>query len=205
MAPKKMQVAKQIQSRKSSNGQGKKNKQASVQLVVAPQTRAIRATVPKSQRQQCMVLEIKKGFQSFTLHPDNIPWMAAIAPSFQRWGMNNLRIWYEPRVSTSTNGTVAMAVLSDFKDATPTSFQSLTSVMGVTRGAPWDKFTLSSPKYQVYEYTKVAGLSAEDLNTRALGRIFTYADMDDDTTVAGRVYIEFTPVLLDPTDPSLQG
>lgn len=205
MAPKKMQTAKQIQSRKGNRGQGQKAKQVTMRVVAAPQTRAVRATAPSGQRQQCMVLEIKSGFQSFTLHPDNIPWMSAIAPSFQRWGMNNLRIWYEPRVSTSTNGTVAMAVLSDFKDATPTSFQSLTSVTGVTRGAPWDKFTLTSPKYRVFEYTKAAGLSSEDLNTRAIGRIFTYADMDDATVVAGRVYIEFTPVLLNPTDPALQG
>jgi len=153
-----------------------------------------------------MVIEVQKGFQSFTLHPDNIPWLSGIAPSYQRWGLNNLKVWYEPRVSTSTNGTVAMTVLSDFKDATPTSFQSLTSVTGAVRGAPWDKFTLSSPKYRTYEYTKVAPLSDEDKNDRVAGRIVTFADMDEGFTgIAGRIFIEFTPNLVGPTDPTLQG
>jgi len=202
MPQQKNQVAKKIQLRKA--GKPRKVTQH-MQLVSAPQTRAIRATAPSSQRQQCMVLEVGNGFQSYTLHPDNIPWMAGIAPSFQRWGLNNLKIWYEPRVSTNTNGTIAMTVLSDFKDATPTSFQSLTSVTGVTRGAPWDKFTLSSPKYRTFEYTKVATLSDEDKNGRAIGRIVSHADMDPDFSgIAGRIFIEFTPILLDPTDPTLQ-
>lgn len=198
MPPKKTQTAKMIQLKKA----GKKPKQV---LVVAPQTRAVRGGGPTANRQQYMAIDVKKGSQSFVLHPDNIPWFAGIAPSFQRWGFNNLRIWYEPRASTTTNGNVAMAFLPDFKDATPTSFQSLTSVTGVKRGAPWDKFTLSSPKYRIFEYTKVAALSAEDSNSRALGRIVSFADVDDPDVVVGRIYVEFTPVMLDPTDPSLQG
>lgn len=101
-----------------------------------------------------------------------------------------------------------MAILSDFKDGTPKSLQSLTSVKGAVRGAPWDKFTLSCPKFRTYEYVSdVASLSGEDLNNRALGKIVVCADMDDSFTVGsivGRIFIEYSDVLLDSIDPTLQ-
>lgn len=182
--------------------------QKKTQSVVAPQTRAVRATVPNTARKQELVIEVKKGTAStFTLHPQNIPWLAQVAPSFQRWGLQNLKVWYEPRVSSATNGTVSMGFLSDFKDAIPSSLRSLTSLTGATRGPPWATSTLSCPKFRTYEYASLDNFSAEDLNGRALGTIVVIADMDDSFSandIVGRVYIEYTPVLLDPTDPNLQ-
>lgn len=48
----------------------------------------------------------------------------------------------------------------------------------------------------------------DNKNDRALGRIVVFADMDaafanDD--VVGRIYLEYTPILTDPIDPTLQG
>lgn len=200
------QTAKVIMSRKA-----KTKKRVNTQLIVAPTNRAVRSVVSSSLvRRQEMVIEVKKvagdKVQEFVLHPSAIPWFGGIARSYQRWGMRDLRVWYEPRVATSTNGTVTMAVLSDFKDATPISFQSLTSTKGATRGAPWDRFTLSCPKYQTYEYIKdLSQLSAEDKNSRAIGRIVTIADVDVSVdTVVGRIYLEYSPVFIDPIDPELQ-
>jgi len=147
--------------------------------------------------------------QEFTLHPTSIPWLAQIAPSYQKWGLQNLRVWYEPAVGTNTSGMVSMAILSDFKDATPISLQSLTSVSGAIRGAPWDKFTLSSPKYRTYDYVSdFSGLTTEDKNARAAGRIVVLTDMNSSSSpegeTIGRIFLEYTPVLVDPVDPTLQ-
>lgn len=101
-----------------------------------------------------------------------------------------------------------MAILSDFRDGTPKSLQSLTSVKGAVRGAPWDRFTLSSPKYRTYEYVNdINSLTGEELNHRALGKIVVCADMDDTFAVGsivGRIFIEYVEVLSDSIDPLLQ-
>lgn len=182
--------------------------QKKTQSVVAPQTRAVRATVPNSARKQEMVIEVTKDTAlTYTLHPQNIPWLGQVAPSFQKWGLQNLKVWYEPRVSSATNGTVSMGFLSDFKDAIPSSLRSLTSLTGATRGPPWATSTLSCPKFRTYEYVSLDNISDEDKNGRALGRIVVLADMDSSfsaSDIVGRVYIEYTPVLLEPTDPNLQ-
>lgn len=201
---KKQQVAKTITLRK---GQGRR---VNTQLIVAPTNRAVRSVVSSSQaRRQEMVIEVKKQTdnkaQEFVLHPKEIPWFGGIAPSYQKWGMKDLRVWYEPRVATSTNGTVSMAILPDFKDATPISFQSLTSIKGAVRGAPWDRFTLTCPKFRAYDYIKdLSQLSDEDRNGRAVGRIVVLADVDTTDTIVGRIFLEYTPVFIDPIDPRLQ-
>ncbi|QKN22673.1 hypothetical protein [Erysiphe necator associated tombus-like virus 5] len=216
MAKTKIQATKAIQMRKNQPRKTQpKAPKRQTQFVVAPLTRAVRATVPSNlNRRQEEVIEVKAhqagtSALEFVIHPSNIPWLSGIAPSFQKWGLQGLRVWYEPRVSTSTSGTVSMAVLSDFKDATPLSLKSLTSLKGATRGAPWDKFTLSCPKYRLYEYASdFQSLPTEDKNDRALGRIVVIADMDSSFPVGdviGRIYLEYTPVLIDPIDPTLQG
>lgn len=204
---KKQQAAKAITAKRN----GLKMRQ-NTQLIVAPTSRAVRSTVSSSpDRRLEMVIPVKKTTsvaQEFVLHPKEIRWFGGIAPSFQKWGMQNLKVWYEPRVSTSTNGTLTMAILSDFKDATPTSFQSLTSIKGAVRGAPWDKFKLQCPKYRAYDYINdLSPLSGEDKNDRAIGRIVVFADMDESfgkDDIVGRIFLEYTPVFIDPIDPSLQ-
>lgn len=220
MPANKNQVAKQIALRKA-HPKKVNNPAPRSRLVVAPTTRAVRASGPSnSQRQQELVIPVKvtngdvggqtrQVAQEFILHPAYIPWLAQIAPSYQRWGLAGLKVWYEPRVSTSTNGTVAIAFVSDFKDATPTSLDQITRIKGSQRGAPWDKFNIPCQRSGTFEYTSQAAfdaLSSDDKNTRALGRIVVFADMDAGfTDLAGRIYIEYSPVLLDPTDPTLQG
>lgn len=215
--PPKNQVAKQIQRRKAQGQQKKKTSpDQRSQYVLAPQSRAVRAVVPSSKRNQVLALTVARPegtsgawAQEFVLHPTSIPWLAQIAPSYQRWGLQSLKVWYEPAVGTNTSGMVSMAILSDFKDATPISLQSLTSVSGAIRGAPWDKFTLSSPKYRTYDYVSdFAGLTTEDKNLRAAGRIVVLADMSASASppgdTIGRIFLEYTPVLIDPVDPTLQ-
>lgn len=215
--PPKNQIAQQIKRRKAPVLQKKKKSEdLRSQYVLAPQPRAVRATVPSSKRNQVLAMTVARPAnstgawaQEFVLHPASIPWLAQIAPSYQRWGLQGLRVWYEPAVGTNTNGTVSMAILSDFKDATPTSLQSLTSVSGAIRGAPWDKFTLSSPKYKAYDYVgDFTSLSQEEKNARSPGRIVVVVDMSASSSLSGdtigRIFLEYSPVLQDPVDPNLQ-
>lgn len=207
----KQNAAKAIQQKKGkSSGSSSRGQQ----LVRAPQNISVRGTTPRSNKIHTeIILEVKKGAQQFVLHPDNIPWLRQVAPSFQRWRLTNLKMWYEPRVSTTTNGTISLAFLSDFEDDTQSILQgipSVTRVGGSCRGSPWDKFNLTVPGGRTCQYvniSKFSGMSGTDKNARALGTLVAYADMDPsfpDDSVVGRVFLQFVPILTEPTDPASQ-
>jgi len=187
-----------------------KNKSVPRQVTLAPVTRAVVASGPTKQAQVELVLPVRKGAGSFTLHPSNIAWLKAVAPSHQEWTLSNLRVWYEPRAGSTTSGTVALGFLQDFSDTVPASLDSIIRLSGSKRGAPWTPSVFNVPKPKWYQYLKgddFAALSATDKNTRAVGRIVYFADTDTDASmVLGNILISYVPTLSlrYPTDPSTQ-
>lgn len=165
---------------------------------------------PNLVQQQELILQVKKGASEFTLHPSSIPWLGTVAPSHQEWSLAGLKVWYEPRVGTTTAGTVAVAVVQDFSDTTPQSLSSITRLSGSKRGAPWTPFVLPSPKNRWVPYISKSGfdsLDAVEKQLRALGKVVVYADVDvDPAVVVGNVYVSYTPSgsLRSPTDPATQ-
>lgn len=180
--------------------------------VSARTNQAVMGRGPTTGKQQELVIEVVKGSNSFTLHPSQIAWLAQVAPSHQEWTLANLRIWYEPRVGTNTQGTVSLGTVADFQDLVPSSLASITRLTGSKRGAPWTPFVINAPPTKWCEYISSAGfeaLNGTDKNSRALGRIFVFADMDSTfpaDEIVGRVYIEYDAMrsLRKPTDPTLQ-
>lgn len=172
--------------------------------------KAVMGVGPTQTQQQELIIPVKNGAAEFTLHPSNIPWLANVAPSHQEWSLAGLRIWYEPRVGTTTAGTVAVALVQDFSDTTPQSLNSITRLSGSKRGAPWTPFVLSSPKNRWIPYISKLGfdlLTPVEKQLRALGKIVVFADVDlPADTVVGNIYISYIPgsSLRAPTDPSTQ-
>lgn len=187
-----------------------KNKPVQYKVTLAPNSRTVVATGPAAQIQQELVLPVKKGAGAFTLHPSNIPWLKTVAPSHQEWSLSGLKVWYEPRVGSTTAGTVATAFLPDFSDTAPASLDSIIRLSGSKRGAPWTPSVLSIPKQTWHQYLKgadFAALSGTDMNTRAAGRIVYFADTDTDPAiVVGNIFISYdsSKCVRKPTDPNLQ-
>lgn len=190
---------------KKNKGNGLKAK-----LVTVPLSRAVSSSGPTATVQQELVIPVVKGASQFVLHPSTIPWLAAVAPSHQEWCLADLKVWYEPRVGTTTAGTVGFAVLPDFQDTAPISLASITRLSGSKRGAPWTPCVLSTPNNRWIQYASAsafAALSPTDKNVRSLGRIVVFADVDvDPAMILGNVYISYKPQnsLRKPTDPSTQ-
>lgn len=180
-------------------------------VVRAPTSQSARRTTQNSGDTQTILLaETKRntsGPTIVTIHPASLPWLQGVAPSFQRWKLNNVKIWYEPRVSTSTNGTIAMAFQKDFQDGTPKTRSSLILSEGSTRSAIWDKpRPIQVPPGPAREYCSLSSfndLSPTDKNDRALGRLFIWQDTDAEM-VGGYVYMSYTPSLTGPVDPTTQ-
>ncbi|QRW39198.1 coat protein [Apple virus E] len=197
---------------KKRNGNKKnQNNQNKMKTVTVPQTRTVRGSGPTTSVQQELMIQVKKGSSQFVLHPSAIPWLSAVAPSHQEWCLADLKIWYEPRVGTTTAGTVAFAVQADFQDKIPDTLSSITRLSGSKRGAPWTPYVLSSPSNRWVQYVSgsvFAGLNPEDKTHRSLGKVVYYADVDtDNDTVIGNIFISYKPQLSlrMPTDPSTQG
>lgn len=190
---------------------GRKKQNQNVRSVeVVPLTRTVRGSGPTLATQQELVLQVKPGASQFVLHPSNIPWLAAVAPSHQEWSLAGLKVWYEPRVGTTTAGTVSAAILEDFSDTNPPSLTSITRLSGSKRGAPWTPFVLSAPRNRWVPYVSRAGFDAMDVTdkqTRSLGRIVVFADADNADVLLGNIFISYNPAgsLRKPTDPTLQG
>lgn len=180
-------------------------------VVRAPTSQSARRTTQNSGDTQTILLaETSRNTDAptiVTIHPASLPWLQGVAPSFQRWKLNNVKIWYEPRVSTSTNGTIAMAFQRDFQDGTPKTRSSLILSEGSTRSAIWDKpKPLQIPPGPAREYCSLSNfnaLSPTDKNERALGRLFIWQDSDA-AMVGGYVYMSYTPSLTGPVDPTTQ-
>lgn len=196
---------------KQKQGSRKQNTQRSV-VAHAPTSLSVRRTTPASgSRQEALLMEVKSGFNTMVIHPANIWWLKGVAPSYQYWNLANAQIWYEPRVSTSTNGMFVMCHQKDIADPIPQNVGQMSSVSGATRAAVWDKQQLrvSQQKRKIYcSLSNFLSMDSEDKTERSYGRITTYADMDpgyDVNTIIGRLYISYTPVLTDPTDPSVNG
>lgn len=161
-------------------------------------------------RQSEIALPVRKGLSTMTIHPDNTKWLGEAAPSFQRWGMEGLTLWYEPRVSTSLNGQIALTFLSDFSDLTPNSLEETVSLAGAQRGAPWSRFQLAKQRNRLFDYCSLKDFEQGDSTTkndRSPGRIVVWADMDasfSDQDVVGWVYIAYKPILTHPILRRLQ-
>lgn len=189
----------------------KKKNAVKTVVVRAPTSISARQGIPNSgSRQEIMLKEVKAGSTSHILHCGNMPWLKGVAPSYQKWNLKNVRVWFEPRMSTATNGTVQMCFLKDFEDLIPTSVDQISSVHGASRAAVWDKQSLTIPERGAMDYCSLSNFQSmvsTDQNARALGRIAVVADMDSTfskDTVVGRIYMSYTPVLTGPTDPTLQ-
>lgn len=163
-----------------------------------------------------MVQAVNRTDGSFTLHCGNLPWLKGVAKSYQRWNLTDLKVWYEPRVGTSTNGMIHLAHQLDLADATPATVAQISTISGATRSAVWEvnRRLLTPKRGKAMLYSSLSSFQSmvsSDQNDHCLGRISWVADVDATQFAApnaapvGYVWISYVPVLLDPTDPDLNG
>lgn len=204
-------------NKKKNNGNNKpKNKQNQKRSNAGSRAQtsiSVRGTTPRGgARQELLMAAVNSRDGSFTLHCAQIPWLRGVAKSYQRWNLSDLKVWYEPRVGTSTNGVVHLAHQLDLSDATPKTVGQISAISGASRAAVWDLKTLTVPKAKPMVYVSQSNfLSMEESlqNTHCLGRISWVADVDagqfvgQEPVPVGYIWISFVPVLLDPIDPDL--
>lgn len=149
-----------------------------------------------------------------TIHVASLPWIKDVAKNYQRWGMRNVKIWYEPSVGTQTQGTVHLVMLRDFADAdpsTPVQFMNFNGAQRRSVGAKMVLPTFNTKSFLYCSRDKFDLYSETDKNDRAAGKVQVLIEgvpttgdgSVQPTMLIGRVYMEFIPVLTGPIDAEL--
>jgi hypothetical protein len=133
------------------------------------------------------------------------PWLSALASRYEGYIFRALRFVYEPQCSTTTPGTVNIAVDYDASDDPPSSKLQMMSYKGAVRSPPWfcsaftcDPKDFKSPEY----YVKGSGSNGADSRLTNLGKIFVaYEGPVGDSVAAGELYVEY---IVDLKTPNLE-
>ncbi len=167
---------------------------------------------------------------STSLIPAAFPWLSGVAANFSRFKWHSLELVYIPVVPTSAPGEMAMGLIYDRQDTSPTTitqvetlFHSVsTPVWGGYEGSPllsMDRALHSCPgavclsvdiprlDYNYYKFVTLAAfnaLGANDQNLYAPATIFAATLGAGSTATQGRIYGRYRVELVDPIPSALQ-
>lgn len=118
------------------------------------------------------------------------PWLSHLAPSFEKYQVDELKVEFIPMKGTNTVGRVAMAIDYDALDSLPSFKNELYAFSGARDGQVWDKLNITG-KRCAPKYTRVGTVSGSDLKTYDYGRLIIGVAGTADTSVIGEVFVEY--------------
>ncbi len=136
------------------------------------------------------------------------PWLSQIARNYESYLFNKCEFQFETQKSSSTNGSLMMAVDFDAADSAPTSKTEIMSYHNAVRSAVWaecvnhsDKQDLA--KFGVQRYNRFAALAANlDIKTYDVGNINVATQGCADTSAIGELYVDYDVEFMTPQTPS---
>lgn len=135
--------------------------------------------------------------------PETFPWLSAIAARFESYKFHSLRFCYEPAVSTTTPGTVILAVDYDASDIGPETKTVALSYRGAVRAAPWDECAFIAQQDDLHKaksnYVR-SGLapSGTDIKMYDVGNLYVATQGQAAATAVGELYVEYDVELMTP-------
>ncbi len=147
------------------------------------------------------------GATQYALNPGlvlSFPWLSTIAFQFESYLFRSLRFEFETQKSTSTSGTVILAVDYDASDPAPSNKTQVMSYNGAVRSAVWAEceFVASVKdlhKFGQQRYLRYGNLSAnQDIKTYDVGNLWVCTQGCADTTAIGELYVSYEVELMTP-------
>jgi len=96
---------------------------------------------------------------------DSFPWTSQIAPSFQKYRFNRLKLHYKTTSSTFTNGMICIAPMFNVLDSTPINKPDFLELSKATRTPIWGDTSLTVTKEDMSSY-KEYFIRTADILTR---------------------------------------
>jgi len=153
------------------------------------------------------------GASAYAVNPGlsaTFPWLSSVAPSYEQYRFHRLRFHFVTRAATSYAGSVLLTPEYDALDATPTSEVTQAMMSGTCEDVPWrdqimefnvpDMFPLGPRKF-----VRTGSVANSDLKTYDAGQLFVGLASCADTSVIGKLWVEYDVELFIPQNPSTTG
>jgi len=143
---------------------------------------------------------------AFALNPGNslvFPWLSSIALNYESYVFKDLHFHYETSVSTTTAGTVMLAVDYDASDNAPLTKQHLMAYAQAQRSAPWQECAFNCrsgdlTKFAKERYVRDSSPPAGDIKTFDVGNLFLATQGNVSDAIIGELYVSYTVELRTP-------
>jgi len=145
---------------------------------------------------------------AYRINPANydlFPWLSRIALNFEKYRFRRLCFCLKTQTSTTTPGSVMMAVDYDPSDAPPLSKSDMLQYDGAIRGAAWDNINCDTLEKQNKRELLTAVAQSGDSSTRRLedyGTLIVASQGQASDAVISELWVEYD---LDLLVPSSQG
>lgn len=118
-------------------------------------------------------------------------WIQAIANCYEKYRIRKLAIIFEPTCNLSTgNGTVAISVDYDCKDALPTTMAAMINQATGIHGPPYKEMRLNLIPQKEFLYTRSGAVTSTDLKTYDYGYVSVNTE-GGTAGPAGRLSVEY--------------
>jgi hypothetical protein len=142
----------------------------------------------------------------FSINPglsSTFPWLSSLAPRWESYRLEKLRLCYETEAASTALGTVLLSVDYDASDPAPTSKSQAMAYRSSVRSAPWSNCCHDSLREDLIKkapyFVRSGALSAnQDVKLYDVANLFVCTQGQADTTVVGELYIEYDVLLMTP-------
>jgi hypothetical protein len=136
---------------------------------------------------------------------DLFPWASGVALRFESYRFRKLKFIFEPLVSTSTNGTIEMAVDYDAADAAPGLKATMSSYVPFKRVSIWDRIEMSCENADVNKLPQRFILGTQppagtDIRLWNVGNLYLAVSGSSlgSGSMAGELWVEYECELMTP-------
>jgi hypothetical protein len=134
-------------------------------------------------------------------------WLSSLAQNFESYLFRKFRLCFETEKSSSTNGTVMLALDFNAADAAPGSKQALMALHNAVRSEVWHECVYNADKADLEKFGKqrfvrTGSLASNlDIKTYDVANMIVATQGCADTTSLGELYLEYDIELITPQAP----
>jgi len=135
--------------------------------------------------------------------PFSFPWLSQMASLYESYCFEKLDFEFETMSSTSTTGSVMLAVDYDASDPTPVEKSQLASYQDYKRSSPWESFKQHSSAQNLHKRStfnvREGALSAnQDVKLYDTGNLFVSTQGQANGNAVGELYVDYRVKLMTP-------
>jgi len=145
------------------------------------------------------------GVTSYSINPglsSIFPWLSLQAPQYESYRFKRLSFIYSSEKSSSTNGSVYLAIDFDAADSSPVSKQEFMANWRAVRSPVWQECCYEVDVKDLHKFNQLfirqTTVSGTDIKTYDLGNFLVGTYGMADTSAVGELYVDYEVELITP-------